>query len=96
MADEYFAENEEKVCLRNDARRRTLKSARIIFNLGRSSLSVRVENMSDRGAKVRLFIPWPCPAKFDLEFSNSNTSKTMSKRCVLKWQRGEVCGVEFV
>jgi hypothetical protein len=82
--------------LRKAFRRRTLKSARIIFNLGRSSLSVQILNMSDSGAKVRLFIPWPCPQKFDLEIINGNTSKPVLKRCILQWQRGELCGVEFV
>jgi len=96
MADGSFSENEVDACLRKHPRRRTLKGARIIFNLGRSSLSVRIENLSDSGARVRLFIPWPCPARFDLEITNGDTSKPLLKRCVLKWQRGEICGVEFV
>lgn len=96
MADGSFSENEVDACLRKHPRRRALKGARILFNLGRSSLSVRIENLSDSGARVRLFIPWPCPTKFDLEILDRDSSKPAVKRCVLKWQRGEVCGVEFV
>ena len=96
MAGGSCSENEVDAFLRKRPRRRTLKGARIIFNLGRSSLSVRIENLSDSGARVRLFIPWPCPARFDLEITNGDTSKPLLKRCVLKWQRGEICGVEFV
>jgi hypothetical protein len=60
MADGYFSEKEVNACLRNHLPRRALKATRIIFNLDRSSLWVRIENLSDLGARVRLFIPWPC------------------------------------
>jgi len=81
---------------RKAARRGTLKSARIAFNLGRSTLDVRIENLSENGARLKMSIPWPFPARFGLEILNTTSGSPGVRRCALKWQRGDSCGVEFV
>lgn len=82
--------------LRSEARRKSLKSGRVHFNLGRSSLDVVVTDLSATGARFRMSIPMPCPARFDLEILHAATGTAATRRCSLRWQRGTNCGVEFI
>jgi hypothetical protein len=77
-------------------RRKALKSARIIHNLGRSSMTVKIVNMSDVGAKIQLGVAWPCPQVFDLEIDNPNTGRPITHHCQLVWQKGYDIGARYI
>lgn len=81
---------------RQGRRYRSLKTGRIWFNLGRSSLDVVITDYSDEGARVRMSIPMPCPARFELEVLNPGPGMFAAKKCELRWQRGTTVGVLFV
>ncbi|MBI1399606.1 PilZ domain-containing protein [Hyphomonas sp.] len=81
---------------RQHARRRMLKSGRIIFNNSRSSLDVQITDLSASGARLKMSIPMPCPALFNLEFLHPAVGSPAIRRCALRWQRGETCGVVFI
>ena len=76
-------------------RRRTLKSGKILFNLNRCAMDVRILNMSDGGLKVSLHHVWPCPPLFKLEITNPNTNSPVIRDCALVWQRGLELGVRY-
>ena len=82
--------------LRASARRKTYFNGRIIFNLGRSSMSVRVRDLSADGARVCLSIPWPCPPRFTLEVDRTSPDMTVTRQCEVVWQRGMTLGIRFL
>lgn len=81
---------------RKEPRLRALKSGRLIYNLGRSSLDVRISNLSATGARLKLGIVWPSPPTFELELLNPNTQAPVTRRCERIWQRGYEIGVRYL
>jgi hypothetical protein len=81
---------------RQGRRYRSLKTGRLWFNLRRSSLDVVITDYSEKGARVRMSIPMPCPARFELEVLNPGPGMFVAKKCELRWQRGTTVGVLFV
>jgi hypothetical protein len=82
--------------LRANARRKTYLNGRIVFNLGRSSMSVRVRDLSADGARVCLSIPWPCPPRFTLEVDRAAPERTVTRQCEVVWQYGMILGIRFL
>jgi|AntAceMinimDraft_5_1070358.scaffolds.fasta_scaffold44283_2 hypothetical protein len=81
---------------RSDPRQKTLKSGRVIYNLGRSALDVRVSNLSETGARLKLSIVWPSPPVFELELLQPNFRKPITRKCERIWQRGYEIGVRYL
>ena len=81
---------------RTCARRKTCLNGRILFNLGRSSMSVRVRNLSEDGARLSLSIPWPCPRLFNLEIYRTAPALPVTRRCQVVWQHGMTLGIRFI
>lgn len=79
---------------RRSARRKAWLSGRILFNLDRSSMSVRVRDLSGSGARVTLSIPWPCPKRFSLEVDMPGAGMQI-RQCEVVWQHGLTIGLRF-
>ncbi len=88
--------NADDACLRNSYRRKAYLNGRILFNLGRSSMSVRVRDLSEDGTRLSLSIPWPCPRRFKLEIDRNAPAAPLIHRCEVVWQRGMSLGVRFI
>lgn len=86
----------ESVHQRTSARRKTCLNGRILFNLGRSSMSVRVRDLSEDGARLSLSIPWPCPRRFNLEIDRTAPALAVTRRCQVVWQHGMTLGIRFI
>ena len=74
---------------RKYSRARTLKTARIIFNLRRSVIDCTVRNMSSRGACVDVVGAVRIPERFDLEVDHA------SHPCRVIWRKEDRLGVSF-
>ena len=68
---------------RGDARKTTLKGARIAFNAGRSTFSCTVRNMSSKGAKLQVASVIGIPETFDLLLGDGSR-----KPCRVVWRSG--------
>lgn len=79
---------------RRSLRRKAWLSGRILFNLDRSSMSVRVRDLSGSGARVTLSIPWPCPKRFSLEVDMPGAGMQI-RQCEVVWQHGLTIGLRF-
>jgi hypothetical protein len=76
---------------REEYRRTVLKGARIIFNERQSTLSCRVRDMTDSGARLDLSTQQLLPHEFELQVSGSPV-----RRCGLRWAHGNFVGVSFL
>lgn len=76
---------------REQYRRTVLKGARIIFNERQSTLSCRVRDMTDSGARLDLSTQQLLPHEFELQVSGSPV-----RRCGLRWAHGNFVGVSFL
>jgi hypothetical protein len=85
--DERYATDER----RGEARPRTLKSAKIIFNLRFSVIDCTVRNMSPHGAKLIVGTQLGIPETFDLEFEGG-----AARACKVRWRKEPEIGVAFV
>jgi hypothetical protein len=74
---------------RGEARPRTLKSAKIVFNLRFSVIDCTVRNMSPHGAKL-IVGQLGIPDTFDLEFDGA------VRACKVIWRKENEVGVAFV
>jgi hypothetical protein len=72
-------------------RLRTLISARISFNGGRSTMDCTIRNQSETGAKLVLPSTVGVPDRFDLII----ISKDMTRKCPVAWRRADEMGVSF-
>ena len=75
---------------RQDKRRKTLKSAKIIFNNNRSVFDCAVRDLSETGAKLALGDLLPLPSHFKLVMHNG-----MSRDCEVIRHTGREIGVKF-
>ena len=76
---------------RGEGRPRTLKSAKIVFNLRSSVIDCTVRNMSPHGAKLIVGTQLGIPETFDLEFEGSS-----AHACKVRWRKENEIGVAFV
>ena len=76
---------------REQFRRTVLKGARIIFNERQSTLSCRVRDMTEGGARIDLLTQQLLPHEFELLMPGSPT-----RRCGLRWAHGTYVGVRFL
>jgi hypothetical protein len=77
---------------RGETRPRTLKSAKIVFNLRFSVINCTVRNMSPHGAKLIVGTQLGIPAEFDLEFKAGGPARA----CAVRWRKENEIGVAFV
>lgn len=77
---------------RGEGRPRTLKSAKIVFNLRFSVIDCTVRNMSPHGAKLIVGTQLGIPETFDLEFEGDGTARP----CKVMWRKENEIGVAFV
>lgn len=76
---------------RRAPRKRTLKSALVIFNGRTSTLSATLRDISDTGARLRVSKDVAMPETFDLSIDSDG----IEAPCLLAWRRGEDVGVRF-
>jgi len=77
---------------RRDQNRRTvIKGATIVFNDRKSTLSCRVRDLSDDGARLDFSTQQLLPHEFELHLAGSPI-----RRCGLRWARGTLVGVRFL
>ena len=76
---------------RNEARRRTLKGARIVFKGHGAVIDCTVRNLSDRGACLKVETPIGIPDSFDLVLDHASV-----RHCHhVTWRKATQIGVEF-
>jgi PilZ domain len=75
---------------RNIARRRALKTARIIFKGHRATIDCTVRNLSDRGACLSVESSIGIPDTFDLVLDHVSV-----RDCRVTWRKATQIGVEF-
>ncbi len=71
-------------------RRTTLKSGRIVFNAGRSTINATIRNMSGKGAKLQVASVVGIPDTFDLLLEGNS-----HQPCRVVWRTLKELGVEF-
>jgi hypothetical protein len=75
---------------RQTQRRKTLKTGRIVFNAGRSTIDAMVRNLSPRGAKLQVSSVVGIPDTFDLLLDGASRQP-----CRVVWRTLKELGVEF-
>jgi hypothetical protein len=75
---------------RSKDRRTALKSGRIVYNDGKSSIDCRVRNISPGGARLELGTPQLLPHTFELHIPGQPV-----RLCNLRWAKGNLVGVSF-
>jgi hypothetical protein len=76
---------------RRQARARTLKSARILFNDHRSVIDCTVRNLSPTGACLNVASAIGIPERFDVMFEADQSIRP----CRMVWHKEKQLGVEF-
>lgn len=77
---------------KDEARRRTLKGVKVIFNNNQSTIACVARNMTDTGARLEVANTLGIPDEFTLVSEDG----TMRRRCTVKWRKEQAIGVEFV
>jgi len=72
-------------------RRRTLLSAKIVFNTGQTVLNCTIRDLSETGAKLVFGVVPSCPRVFDLVMSSGTV-----RRCEVAYRREYTLGVRFL
>jgi hypothetical protein len=85
LPDEKAAE------LRGAPRRRTLKSAVIVYNNGHSTMGCQILDMSDTGAKLMPADLLLCPKEFLLKPQVGEP-----RYCEVAWRKGTKVGVYYI
>ena len=76
---------------RRQARMRTLKSARIIFNEHRSVIDCTIRNLTSGGACLNVESAIGIPERFDVLFDADKSVRP----CRVVWHKEKQLGVEF-
>lgn len=76
---------------RSERRSRTLKAARIVFNLGRSVFDCTVRNISPSGALLEVQSMVGIPAQFEIIMDQGATRRA----CSVRWSGRRMLGVQF-
>ncbi len=74
-----------------DRRRRTLLSAKVIYNNNQSVLNCTCRDLSEHGAKLIFGVVPTCPNTFDLVFGHGQ-----AHRCEVAYRDGTTLGVHFL
>jgi hypothetical protein len=77
---------------RNEQRRRTLKTGRIVFNNRFSAIDCAVRNLSEHGAMLLVAGPHGIPDEFLLELDEGG----ITHQCRVMWRNAKQIGVEFL
>ena len=80
---------------RRAPRLRTLKSGRIIYNEGNSTIDCVIRNMSETGAQLKSETLFECPNKFELMVKQSDMTE-VTITCEKAWQKNLTVGVRFI
>jgi len=75
----------------SDRRRRTLLSAKIIYNDRKSIMSCTVRNLSQNGARLIFGVTPICPSFFTLDLGDGQIH-----RCEVAYRVGPIIGVHFL
>jgi hypothetical protein len=75
---------------RNEARRRALKRARIVFKGCCATIDCTVFNLSDLGACLKVESPMGIPDTFDLVLDRASV-----RNCRVTWRKATQIGVAF-
>lgn len=75
---------------RGAARRRTFRTASIVFNDGRSTVDATVRDISDSGARLRVQGAFDCPREIILRFADGT-----AHNAELRWFRHLELGLRF-
>ena len=76
---------------RSERRMRTLKAAKIVFNLGQSVFDCKVRNLSPSGALLEV----PSMVGMPLDFQIMMAEGTPRRTCSVRWRTGRLMGVHF-
>ena len=76
---------------RSERRMRTLKEAKIVFNLGHSVFDCRLRNLSPSGALIEVTSMVGIPMRFEVVFDRG----TLRRRCSVRWHTDRLMGVQF-
>ena len=76
---------------RDERRMRTLKSAKITFNFGRSVIDCTVRNISSRGALIEVQSVVGVPMQFEMVMDQGATRRA----CTVRWHTERMMGVGF-
>jgi hypothetical protein len=76
---------------RSERRLRTLKAARIAFNLGRSVFDCTVRNLSPSGALLEVASTVGIPLRFEILMDQGGKRRT----CSVRWKTQRLVGVHF-
>jgi len=76
---------------RRQARLRTLKAARILFNHHQSAIDCTVRNLSASGACLNVASTLGIPERFDVMFDADHSVRP----CRMVWHKEKQLGVEF-
>lgn len=73
------------------SRRGVLKNALVVFNNGHCTMSCRILDVTDTGAKLMPADVLTCPGEFVLKPQIGE-----ARHCEVVWRRGQKMGVRFV
>ncbi len=76
---------------RSERRMRTLKAAKIVFNLGQSVFDCQVRNLSPSGALIEVPSMVGIPKDFQIIIAEGSPRRT----CSVRWRVGCKMGVRF-
>ncbi len=76
---------------RSERRMRTLKEAKIVFNLGHSVFDCRLRNLSPSGALIEVASMVGIPMHFDVIFDRG----ALRRACSVRWHTDRLMGVQF-
>ena len=88
MSDDSSSQSSDR---RGKDRRTALKSGKILYNHGKTTIDCRIRNISEGGARLELGTPQLLPHTFELHISGMPV-----KVCSLRWARDNLVGVQFV
>ncbi len=81
----------ERAERRSERRSRTLKTARIVFNLGRSVFDCTIRNLSPSGALIQVQSVVGIPEQFEIVIDDGAARRP----CNVRWRTGRLMGVHF-
>lgn len=77
---------------RRQDRQRTFIAARLLIGIGGMSTPCSLRDISEEGARVKIDPRVAIPDQFVIEAPARN----FSRRCVIRWRKGEEIGVAFI
>ena len=90
VSEEAQMENPDEAERRRLARQRVLKTGKIVFNNGSSTISCVVRNLTAIGAKLQVETILGVPEKFSVQIMDSKV-----RPCRVIWKTHSEIGIEF-